>query len=50
MTKEEKQKQFEEVCMPVIKWLSENTNPHTTIIITNNNAELLEGTNAMTTI
>lgn len=34
---------FEEVVMPVIKWLAENEHPHTTVIVTSTGAELLEG-------
>lgn len=34
---------FEEVVTPVIKWLAENGHPHMSIVITNTDAELLEG-------
>lgn len=34
---------FEEVVMPCIKWLCENRDPHSTIIISSTNAELLSG-------
>jgi hypothetical protein len=43
------QETFEEVVNPLIKWLSENTNPHTTVIVRNNFAELLEGIKAIET-
>ena len=36
---EEKQKQFEEVVKPVIKWLAENKHPHSKIIIESNSVE-----------
>jgi len=35
--------EFIEITKPVIKYLAENHHPHHTIIITNTNAELLEG-------
>lgn len=34
---------FEEIIKPVIRWLCENHNPHTTIIVTPTDAELLSG-------
>lgn len=39
----EKRETFEKAVEPVMKWLSENSNPHAKIIIENNSAELLEG-------
>lgn len=40
---DDKQKEFEAVCRPVIKWLAENGNPHHTVIVTTTGAELLSG-------
>ena len=34
---------FEEAVKPLMKWLSENTHPHTTVIVKSNCAELVEG-------
>jgi len=34
---------FKEVAEPLIKWLNENCNPHTTIVVTPDSAELLSG-------
>lgn len=34
---------FEEVVSPVIEYLAQNFNPHTTVIITSSNADLVEG-------
>jgi hypothetical protein len=39
---EPKQKTFEEVVKPLMKWLCENTHTHTTAIVTGNLAELVE--------
>lgn len=36
-------KQFEELCKPVMKFLGENYNPHTKIIIDVENAEMVSG-------
>lgn len=46
---EDKQKSFEEVARPLIKWLCENANPHSTIIIDSTHAELLSGDQAVQT-
>lgn len=35
--------EFEELVRPLIKYLAENHNPHTSIIITNTSAEIVEG-------
>lgn len=43
MTKEQKAKEFKDLAIPLIKHLRDNYHPHVTIIITNTNAELLEG-------
>lgn len=40
---EKQHSQLEKVVRPAIEWLSENCNPHTSIIIDNTNAELVEG-------
>jgi hypothetical protein len=42
MTPKEKQK-FEDAVKPLMKWLCENTHPHTTVIVRGNVAELVEG-------
>ena len=44
-TKQNKQivDDFTEIVKPLIKYMAENYNPHTTLIITSTNAELLEG-------
>lgn len=36
-------KSFEEAVEPLMKWMSENQHPHTTAIVTNTRAELVEG-------
>jgi hypothetical protein len=36
-------KTFEEAVEPLIKWMSENQHPHTTVIVTGTRAELVEG-------
>lgn len=36
-------KTFEDAVKPLMKWLCENTHPHTTAIVTGNLAELVEG-------
>ena len=41
---------FENVARPVIKYLCENHHPNTTIIITQTNAEVLEGVKTIGTI
>ncbi len=38
-----KPKTFEDAVEPLMKWLCENQHPHTTVIVTNNRAELVEG-------
>lgn len=45
----DKSKQFEELAKPLMKWLNENCHPHTTIIIEQTSAEVLEGAMAFTT-
>lgn len=45
MSKQLTQKQldaFNEASLPLIKWLCENKNPHTHVLVTANSAELLE--------
>lgn len=37
------QEKFEEAARPLIKYLAENHHPHTTCIVTNTDAEILEG-------
>ncbi len=36
-------KAFEKAVEPLMKWLCENQHPHTTVIVTSNRAELVEG-------
>ncbi|ELY2818884.1 hypothetical protein SMC58_002778 [Cronobacter dublinensis] len=36
-------KSFEEAARPLIKWLAENANPHSSVIVTSTDAELLTG-------
>lgn len=43
MEEKNKVKEFEELVRPIMKYLCENHNPHVTVIITQTNAELLEG-------
>jgi len=43
------EKTFEEVVKEVMKWLAENHHPHTTIIITATDAELVEGIECVST-
>jgi len=40
---------FEESARPLMKYLGENHHPHTSVYITNNRAELLEGLEAFGT-
>ena len=42
MTKEQ-MKEFEALARPVIKYLNDNHHPHTTVIITPDSAEIMEG-------
>lgn len=39
---EEKNKEFRELCEPLVKYLNENHHPHTTIIINPTGWEILE--------
>lgn len=39
----EKPKTFEEACEPLMKWMSENQNPHTMAEVESNRAVLWEG-------
>lgn len=43
LNKNNKQTSFELACKPVINWIKENGNPHSSIIITDSDAELLSG-------
>jgi arsenate reductase-like glutaredoxin family protein len=42
--------EFEALARPLIKYLNENHHPHTTIIITPTNAEVLEGIKSFHTV
>ncbi len=48
-TKEQLLEEFEQLAKPLIKFLNENFNPHTTIIITPTDAEVLSGEMAIAT-
>lgn len=48
MNKEQRE-EFEKLARPLIKWLNDNSHPHTTIIITPTSAEVLEGVCAFPT-
>lgn len=37
------QDEFEKAVRPLIKYLAENHHPHTTVIVSNTGAEILEG-------
>jgi len=39
----EKRARFELACEPLIKWLNDNANPHSTVIVNSTSAELLSG-------
>jgi len=39
----EKIQSFQQVAEPVIQWLNENTDPHTSILITVDRADLMSG-------
>lgn len=39
----DKQKEFKDAAIPLIKWLCENVHPHHSVIVTPTGAELLEG-------
>lgn len=47
-TQEEKIKEFETLAKPLMEWLDTNYNPHTTIILTSSDAELVQGEMAIT--
>lgn len=40
---------FEEAVKPLMKWLCENKNPHTYVIVSGTSAELLEGVEVVNT-
>lgn len=42
MTKEQTQS-FEQASKPLVKWLNENCNPHSKVIVVTNGAELVSG-------
>ena len=45
----EKREEFEKAAKVLIKFLNDNSHPHSTIIITTDSAELVEGVLAVTT-
>jgi hypothetical protein len=40
---DEQKKEFKEAVKPLMKWLCENKHPHTTVMVTNTTAEIVEG-------
>lgn len=40
---DQKHKEFEELALPLMKWLNDNYHPHVTVIVTSASAELMEG-------
>lgn len=45
----EQNQEFLEACKPLMKYLSENYHPHTTVIVTATEAELMEGVQSVVT-
>jgi hypothetical protein len=43
MMTEEQTKSFQEAVKPLIKWLCDNKNPHTYVMVSNEGAEIVEG-------
>ena len=41
--------QFEELVRPLIQFINDNYHPHTTIVVTSTNAEILEGIEVIST-
>ena len=46
---EEQQEKFQEAVRPLMKYLAENHHPHTSVYVTSNTAELLEGQKCLST-
>jgi hypothetical protein len=46
---EEQKKAFESAAKPLMKYLAENHNPHTSIILTSSECEILEGIQSIVT-
>lgn len=46
---EEQQKAFESAAKPLMKYLAENHHPHTTIILTSTECEIVEGIQSIIT-
>jgi len=46
---EEQQEKFEEAVRPLMKYLAENHHPHTSVYVTSDRAELLEGQQCLST-
>lgn len=40
---EEKRKEFEKLCKPLMEWIETLPHPHFTIIVSANHSEILEG-------
>ena len=43
MLEEDQEKSFEAAARPLIKWLCENVHPHHVVVVTHQDAQLLEG-------
>ena len=43
-------KEFETAARPLIKWLNENCNPHSKVIVTTTDAELVSGERCFETL
>lgn len=41
--KSKKEKEFEALIKPLMRWLRENHHPHVTVLVNSTNAEVLEG-------
>lgn len=50
LNNEDRRKGFEEAAEPLMKWLCENSHPHTTVIVGPTSAELVEGTMSYQTL
>lgn len=40
---DKQREEFREAAKPLVKWLNENSNPHATVMVNTNSAELTEG-------
>jgi hypothetical protein len=44
-----KEETFEQAVAPLMEWLAKNSNPHATVIVTSQDAELLHGVECFNT-